>query len=294
MVWLVRSKNLDILFKRDYYEQKIAQREKEREQADHQEDPPADSQESSAPTETDSQAEPDTAMETPAPVKPTSSFHTIDPNEIPEFKPMNQNPEREVGSGSGQSSPFYPGYPAYGDQLSGYGYPPVPPRPNLYLYSPSNNTLIPCEEIIIPNPVMSAEGPVYTGPTNIYLAYPVSGPDGRGYITQPFSPPPLPQDYLPYSAYSPRYQCTSPPLDCNLRISSTLNPVYRFPGKLEPCIYPPLVYSQTINRTSDLQAQDHQILWNSGNKYFEIAMQYSGTYRYLTEVTYRYRHWFTD
>ena len=49
----------------------------------------------------------------------------------------------------------------------------APPRPNLYLYSPSNNTLIPCEEIIIPNPVMSPEGPVYSGPTNIYLAYPV-------------------------------------------------------------------------------------------------------------------------
>merc|ERR1719420_1407015 len=61
-------------------------------------------------------------------------------------------------------------------------------RPNLYLYSPSNNTLIPCEEIIIPNPVVSPETgePVYTGPTNIYLAYPVQGPDGRSYITQPF------------------------------------------------------------------------------------------------------------
>jgi hypothetical protein len=33
----------------------------------------------------------------------------------------------------------------------------------------------------------------------------VSGPDGRGYITQPFSPP-LAQDYMPYSAYSPRYR----------------------------------------------------------------------------------------
>ena len=64
---------------------------------------------------------------------------------------------------------------------------------------------------------MSPEGPVYSGPTNIYLAYPVQveisrwwwwwstrnycnqqiwtrislqqGPDGRGYITQPFSGP---------------------------------------------------------------------------------------------------------
>jgi hypothetical protein len=30
---------------------------------------------------------------------------------------------------------------------------------------------------------------VYSGPTNIYLAYPVQGPDGKGYITQPFATP---------------------------------------------------------------------------------------------------------
>merc|ERR1711892_1468816 len=48
---------------------------------------------------------------------------------------------------------------------------------------------IPCEEIVVPNPLMSADGPVYSGPTNIYLAYPMQGPDGRGYITQPFTPP---------------------------------------------------------------------------------------------------------
>jgi hypothetical protein len=199
-----RSKNLDILFKRDYYEQKIAQREKEREQVEQLEQPEQEDK-SADPQESAPSATPTASMEPAAPaLKSTSSFHQIDPNEIPEFKPMNQQQEREGGS-----SPFYPAYPAHshyapaGDQLSGYGYPPVPPRPNLYLYSPSNNTLIPCEEIIIPNPVMSAEGPMYTGPTNIYLAYPVSGPDGRGYITQPFSPP-LPQEYLPYSPYSPR------------------------------------------------------------------------------------------
>ena len=42
--------------------------------------------------------------------------------------------------------------------------PPLPPtsvaptsRPNLFLYSPASNTMIPCEEIIIPNPVMGPE-----------------------------------------------------------------------------------------------------------------------------------------
>ena len=74
---------------------------------------------------------------------------------------------------------------------------PTGGRANLYLYSPSNNTLIPCEEIIIPNPVMSPETgeAVYPAPANIYLAYPVQGPDGRSYITQTF--PMVEGGYIP-------------------------------------------------------------------------------------------------
>lgn len=52
--------------------------------------------------------------------------------------------------------------------------PPPPPPTNLFLYSPASNTMIPCEEIIIPNPVMGPEGPVYQGPSNIYLAFPAA------------------------------------------------------------------------------------------------------------------------
>merc|ERR1719233_1213041 len=119
----------------------------------------------------------------------------MDPSEIPEFKPTGPKAADIEGETSGHTSPFYGNYstyPAGYNQDYNYTQPQTqqaPPRPNLYLYSPSNNTLIPCEEIIIPNPVMSPEGPVYSGPTNIYLAYPVQGPDGRGYITQPFTPP---------------------------------------------------------------------------------------------------------
>ena len=135
----------------------------------------------------------------PKPFRASKSLDQIDPANIPEFRPMNSLPpsgDQHQDIQSGQQSPYYPGY--YTEQ----GYYPAPSRPNLYLYSPSNNTLIPCEEIIIPNPAVSGEGPVYPGPTNIYLAYPVSGPDGRGYITQPFSPP-LPQEYMSYQSYSP-------------------------------------------------------------------------------------------
>merc|ERR1719318_544489 len=108
----------------------------------------------------------------------SGSFDQMNPNDIQEFKPMN------------------PGLVSLSCDYGSY-----PPHPHLYLYSPADNSLIPCEEIIIPNPVMSPEGPVYSGPTNIYLAYPVQGPDGKGYITQPFA---TPDSYSQDSAsYSP-------------------------------------------------------------------------------------------
>ena len=58
-------------------------------------------------------------------------------------------------------------------------------RPSLFLYSPSSNTMIPCEEIIIPNAVMPGTD-VYQGPSNIYLAFPTDGsaPGGQGQQQQ--------------------------------------------------------------------------------------------------------------
>ena len=85
---------------------------------------------------------------------------------------------------NGHASPFYP---------SGY-LSPSPPmfvsqqqqnngRPNLFLYSPTSNTMIPCEEIVIPNPVVGPEGStLYQGPSNIYLAFPC---DNGGGMTSP-------------------------------------------------------------------------------------------------------------
>merc|ERR1719186_1633398 len=62
------------------------------------------------------------------------------------------------------------------------------PLQSLYLYSPSNNTLIPCQEMIIPNHAMSPDGSAYSGHTTVYLTYPYKGPDVRGYVTQPVDP----------------------------------------------------------------------------------------------------------
>jgi len=218
----IRSKNLDILFKREYYEQKLCQpRPKDYEH-------PA-TKETAADEEVTATEQLDPRGEVAPDVQPTSadfksfksskSLDQIDPSEIREFRPMNSVTETDSEQlNSGEQSPYYPPYYDQQQQQSGggYNYSPAPPRPNLYLYSPSNNTLIPCEEIVIPNPVMGSEGPVYPGPTNIYLAYPVSGPDGRGYITQPFSPP-LPTDYVSYPSYSPsisldgsQYQSSTP------------------------------------------------------------------------------------
>ena len=83
---------------------------------------------------------------------------------------------------NGHASPFYP---------SGY-LSPSPTmfvsqqqqnnRPNLFLYSPTSNTMIPCEEIVIPNPVVGPEGStLYQGPSNIYLAFPCD----NGGMTSP-------------------------------------------------------------------------------------------------------------
>ena len=116
------------------------------------------------------------------------SFDKIDPSQIPEFKPTNKTVHD-----SDPSSPIYINHIPH--DLTQYA---PPPHPHLYLYSPSDNSLIPCEEIIIPNHGMSPE---YSGTTNIYLAYPVQSPEGRGYITHPFTPP---SSYM--SQDSPGYQ----------------------------------------------------------------------------------------
>merc|ERR1711892_901174 len=122
---------------------------------------------------------------------------------------------------SGHTSPFYINHLPhdFAEKQEHVPYGP-PPRPNLYLYSPKNNTLIPCEEIVVPNPLMSADGPVYSGPTNIYLAYPVQGPDGRGYITQPFTPPGSymsqgSDSYSPSMSYDGAYCYSSTPHTLN-------------------------------------------------------------------------------
>ena len=71
-------------------------------------------------------------------------------------------------------------------------------RPNLFLYSPTSNTMIPCEEIIIPNAVVPGTD-VYQGPSNIYLAYPMDQA-GTGVAS---TPSPTSSNCSPPQAQSP-------------------------------------------------------------------------------------------
>ena len=106
----------------------------------------------------------------------------------PEKNPESKNPDSNKKSTSVINTNATPFYPA--------SYVPVPPpmppstymppvssggvsRPNLFLYSPSSNTMIPCEEIIIPNAVVPGQE-VYQGPSNIYLAFPMEQNGGGG------------------------------------------------------------------------------------------------------------------
>jgi hypothetical protein len=212
---LIRSKNLDVLFKRDYYEQRLATQQQiseELKKLKNSESAEEDSFESldkdpveKSDIETDKVDLKNKMMGSIAESESSPwSFDKIDPNDIPEFKPLDSGLETSSCEiDSGHTSPFYVNHLPQ-EHPASHQY-DASHRQNLYLYSPSNNTLIPCEEIIIPNPVMSPDGPVYSGPTNIYLAYPVQGPDGRGYITQPFAPPGSAGSYMSQdsTSYSP-------------------------------------------------------------------------------------------
>jgi len=162
----IRSKNLDIIFKRDFYESKMM-----------------------------SSAEQfffdgEVTKADVSHCQPSFIFDQMDLDEIPEFRPRDGSFTASIGNDSGYSTSLQDVQAEQG----GVQYPLPPPQylpytPQFYLFSPSANTLIPCEEIIISKTFLSAAGPVYQSPTKAYVAYPVQGPAGHGYITQPFTGP---------------------------------------------------------------------------------------------------------
>jgi len=185
----IRSKNLDVIFKRDLYGRKEeespsisspltaavygVQHIKLKEEKEKNEENGSTMLSQNASTGCDA----------------VNSFSKLDVDEIPEFRPR-------TGAISSQLSRS-PNDSGYCSSLQESVLQDCPagvsvPSTQFYLYSPLGHALIPCEEIVITNPVlMTPEGPVCPGPTKAYVAYPVQGPQGRGYITQSFSPPAL-------------------------------------------------------------------------------------------------------
>jgi len=174
----IRSKNLDIIFKREFYENKTMMT------------PPNSYYDGEIPP-----AEA-TALQS------SFIFDQMDLDEIPEFRPRDGSFTTSIGNDSGYSTSFQEVFP---EQLQ---FPPLPlqppphylpyqtvdmslpqPLPQFYLYTPGVNTLIPCEEIIISNTILSPEGPVYQNPTKAYVAYPVPGPENQGCVRQPLIVP---------------------------------------------------------------------------------------------------------
>jgi len=255
----IRSKNLDVLFKRDYYEQRLVVQQQISEElnklqeCDYGEDycTIEDTPTSSEETKTSEEPkEPKMESDNTNKSRP-SSFDQMDPNEVPEFKPLDSAVDpTSADLPSGQTSPIYVNHlPQEYD---------APMRPNLYLYSPANNTLIPCEEIIIPNPVMSADGPIHPGPTNIYLAYPVQGPAGRGYITQPFNSPCYSAPFSPGTSYEGSSCFASTPQTPNTGHESDTSPLAATPPP--PLSYNPTTWTEAMHYSQPqyYDAQPHE------------------------------------
>lgn len=185
----IRSKNLDVLFKRDYYAHKIEMSQSNGSSIKEDGSEPEEGDDEETQTGEGSGRE-------------GSIIDGIPPN-------ANAASKEKVPAAGGEtvkqvvSLPYSPNAAPFIPQSQAS-------RPNLFLYSPSSNTMIPCEEIIIPNPVMGPEGPMYQGPSNIYLAFPMdNGGPVNGYIgpQQYMAPPALQhQTSMPYDHYGVPYQ----------------------------------------------------------------------------------------
>lgn len=221
----IRSKNLDVLFRKDYYAQRmlsttsssaVSSEAGEPVSASEIQDtdldvinlntePVAEENEEEVEQELNSEAGRgnDSKEATPAPSSsavatnakestPTSS-NSSTTEKVDKTKSTDKKPVEIKSKINTNAVPFYPStyvppppntsYPIAGVASSAAtvaaaagnsATPNNTSRPSLFLYSPSSNTMIPCEEIIIPNAVMPGTD-VYQGPSNIYLAFPTDG-----------------------------------------------------------------------------------------------------------------------
>ena len=238
----IRSKNLDVLFRKDYYAQRTlstatSSSAVSSEQGEPPEDDPAAEQSSVTeqpvvPEEEEEEddhgdaegvhaeegqgdieasqgdvVDPPLSQEADSTSKSAAAATALDAKETPVIEDSGNKTTTTKSKSviNTNATPFYPAsYVPIPPPMppSTYGMSPVSPgggvsRPNLFLYSPSSNTMIPCEEIIIPNAVVPGQD-VYQGPSNIYLAFPMENGTGGhgtgpGSTTAGTTPPPAPQ-----------------------------------------------------------------------------------------------------
>jgi len=196
----IRSKNLDIIFKKEFYHKRMMELQVRGITPNKIKEEWNDASLSKSSSMNIPGNSEDPASVT---VASTLSFNDLDLDEIPEFRPRLGTDGGSIND-SGYSSSFQESF-CYDKQPL---YPPLPgpvflPPPNLpppplasqqmcpfFLFSAATNTLIPCEEVLVHKTLDTPGGQVFQGYTKAYVAYPVQGPEGRGYIMQPFSLPP--------------------------------------------------------------------------------------------------------
>ena len=202
--------------------------------------------------------------------------------------------------------PFYPS--SYVPPAQSFNTPTAPPssgvgagtsRPNLFLYSPTSNTMIPCEEIIIPNAVVPGTD-VYQGPSNIYLAYPMeqgvastpSPTSSNCTPPQAQSPPQAghPASIVQYDQYGVPYTAyTSAPPGVGTSQQPNSSPL---PGQLPP-VSMPVSSEQSSGESSppDLSVY-HPQNWVPDAQYLANYQQYYQYYPYYYRNTNGYNQYF--
>eukprot|EP00096_Caligus_rogercresseyi_P001340 TRINITY_DN1210_c0_g1_i2.p1 TRINITY_DN1210_c0_g1~~TRINITY_DN1210_c0_g1_i2.p1 ORF type:complete len:933 (+),score=352.71 TRINITY_DN1210_c0_g1_i2:350-3148(+) len=195
----IRSKNLDVLFKKDYYSTKGGCSS---EANTHSETSSLTQREDEKELEMEEPEEEDGAEEVFQILEEEESIAVPAEQEAKESNKTNNEgpPKLSKSKLNGSSSPFYP------SSSPGYVM-PIPPyvtgRPNLFLYSPSSNTMIPCEEIVVPG---LYPGSPASSPQNVYLAaFPMEGSllmSQQAYHHPYYPPQPVYSDAEPSSAES--------------------------------------------------------------------------------------------
>uniref|UniRef100_A0A0K2TQB6 Uncharacterized protein n=1 Tax=Lepeophtheirus salmonis TaxID=72036 RepID=A0A0K2TQB6_LEPSM len=180
----IRSKNLDVLFKRDYYSTKGMNSEANTHS------------ETSSLTQKEDEKEEDIEEELDEEEQEEELEEVYEEEE--DISSSNNNKKKEstpklTSKLNGSSSPFYPSSsPSY---VMTSMNPYMTGRPNLFLYSPSSNTMIPCEEVVVPG--MYSGSP--SSPQNVYLAaFPMESGSNPYMMHHPsYVAPPPPPYYQP-------------------------------------------------------------------------------------------------